>query len=94
MRQSHTNGIKLLTTIAVAMCAAVLAAPALAQSEHDAMNAPEPAAIEARGDERSTPPPPQVQVDMTDEGVRIYQYADDGDSSTAVYYIVNPALES
>ncbi len=31
---------------------------------------------------------------MTDEGVRVYQYADDQDSNTAVYYIVNPALES
>jgi predicted anti-sigma-YlaC factor YlaD len=53
-----------------------------------------PATIEVRGHEAMTPPPPQVQVDMTDEGVRVYQYADDDDSSTAVYYIVNPELES
>jgi predicted anti-sigma-YlaC factor YlaD len=53
-----------------------------------------PATIEVRGSEELTPPPPQVQVDMTDEGVRVYQYADDQDSNTAVYYIVNPALES
>jgi hypothetical protein len=38
--------------------------------------------------------PPQVQVEMSGEGIRVYQFADDGDESTAVYYIVNPALES
>jgi Rieske Fe-S protein len=37
--------------------------------------------------------PPQVQVEMESEGVRVYKFADEGDGDTAVYYIVNPALE-
>jgi predicted anti-sigma-YlaC factor YlaD len=78
---------------AAAMIVAVAAGTAWRLSQNTELPVT-PAAIEVRGDEGLTPPPPQVQVDMTDEGVRIYQYADDDDSSTAVYYIVNPALES
>ncbi len=40
-----------------------------------------------------TIPPPRVEVDMTGDGVRVYQYADDNDTDTAVYFIVNPAME-
>jgi predicted anti-sigma-YlaC factor YlaD len=40
------------------------------------------------------PPPPQVDVDMPGEGVRVYQYADERRPDTVVYYVVNPALES
>ena len=40
-----------------------------------------------------TVPPPRVEVDMPGEGVRVYQYADEDDSDTAVYFIVNPAME-
>ena len=39
-------------------------------------------------------PPPRVRFEMQDEGVRVYQFADDGDENNAVYFIVNPALES
>jgi len=37
--------------------------------------------------------PPTVEVEVMDEDVRVYQFATDGDSDTAVYFIVNPALE-
>jgi len=37
--------------------------------------------------------PPTVEVEMSDAEVRVYQFADDDDSDTAVYFIVNPALE-
>jgi hypothetical protein len=39
-------------------------------------------------------PPPRVQVEMPDEGVRVYQFAEGDDDDGAVYFIVNPALES
>ncbi len=36
--------------------------------------------------------PPSIEVEMAGEDVRVYQFAtDDGD--TAVYYVVNPAME-
>ena len=37
--------------------------------------------------------PPTVEVEMGGEGVRVYQFASDGDPDTAAYFIVNPALE-
>jgi predicted anti-sigma-YlaC factor YlaD len=37
--------------------------------------------------------PPTVEVEMTGEEVRVYQFATDGDTNTAVYFIVDPALE-
>ncbi len=43
---------------------------------------------------RDGAPPPEVQVDMPGEGVRVYQFADQVDRNTAVCYIVTPALES
>lgn len=39
-------------------------------------------------------PPPQVEVDMQGEDVRIYHFANQDDTDTAVLFIVNPALES
>lgn len=41
----------------------------------------------------SPSPPPRVEVDMSGEGVRVYQYADRQDADTAVTFIVNPELE-
>ena len=41
----------------------------------------------------SPSPPPRIEVDMSGEGVRVYQYADRQDSDTAVTFIVNPELE-
>lgn len=38
-------------------------------------------------------PPPRVEVDMTQEEVRVYQYAIGDDESTSAVFIVNPAME-
>jgi predicted anti-sigma-YlaC factor YlaD len=38
-------------------------------------------------------PPPTVEVEMPGDDVRVYQFATDEDPDTAVYFIVNPALE-
>jgi hypothetical protein len=38
-------------------------------------------------------PPPRVEVVMPGDNVRVYQYADQQDEDTAVYFIVNPSLE-
>jgi predicted anti-sigma-YlaC factor YlaD len=37
--------------------------------------------------------PPTVEVEMPGDDVRVYHFANDEDNDTAVYYIVNPALE-
>jgi hypothetical protein len=37
--------------------------------------------------------PPSVEVEAMGEEVRVYQFATDGDDDTAVYFIVDPALE-
>jgi hypothetical protein len=52
------------------------------------------AAITAEEPDSNRQPPPQVEVDMRGDGVRIYHFASDGDADTAVLFIVNPALES
>lgn len=39
--------------------------------------------------------PPRVEIDMPDDDVRVYhQYADDSSGDAAVYFVVNPRLES
>jgi len=52
----------------------------------------EPPVAEAVTQEQA--PPPQVEVDMPGEDVRIYRFATEEDENTAVLLIVNPALES
>ena len=37
--------------------------------------------------------PPEVEVEMQGESLRVYQYADAGDENTAVYFVVNEGLE-
>ena len=37
--------------------------------------------------------PPRVEVDMNTENLRVYQFSDAGDENTAVYFIVNEAME-
>jgi len=37
--------------------------------------------------------PPTVEVEMPGEEVRVYQFANDENGDTAVYFIVDPALE-
>lgn len=38
-------------------------------------------------------PPPRVEVEMTQDEVRIYQYAIGDDGNTGAVFIVNPAME-
>lgn len=38
--------------------------------------------------------PPRVEVNMGDDAVRVYQFAQEEDADTAVYFIVNASLES
>lgn len=82
------------------MAAAAAAIVALAggvmwqTSDHVAVPATvsQPALAETAADEV----PPRIEIDMPGEGVRVYhQYADgDGGDNAAVYFVVNPALES
>lgn len=37
--------------------------------------------------------PPTVEVETMSDEIRVYQFATDGDDDTAVYFIVDPALE-
>jgi predicted anti-sigma-YlaC factor YlaD len=56
---------------------------------------PTPAVVSATSETApSLQPPPEVEVDMAGEGVRVYHFASDEDSNTAVLFIVNPAMES
>ena len=50
-------------------------------------------AVEARGEAEGRLSPPTVEVDMRGEDVRIYRFANDEDADTAVYFVVNPAME-
>jgi anti-sigma factor RsiW len=50
-------------------------------------------AVEAQQNSGLQVSPPTVEVEMAGEGVRVYQFANDGDADTAVYFIVDPALE-
>ncbi len=38
-------------------------------------------------------PPPSIEVEMESETVRVYQFAADDDSDSAMYFIVDPAME-
>jgi len=49
--------------------------------------------VEARRDAEPQNSPPTVEVEMAGEEVRVYQFASEEDSDTAVYFIVDPALE-
>jgi predicted anti-sigma-YlaC factor YlaD len=52
---------------------------------------PTAAEIHLHDDARSVPP--TVEVEMAGEDVRVYQFAVDEDDDTAVYFVVNPAME-
>ncbi len=53
-----------------------------------------PAVVGAADDPGQPGPPPRIEVDMPADQIRVYQYADDRDGDSAVYFVVNPALES
>jgi predicted anti-sigma-YlaC factor YlaD len=50
-------------------------------------------AVEAQRDSEQRIAPPSVEVETKGEDIRVYQFADDADGDTAVYFIVDPALE-
>jgi hypothetical protein len=50
-------------------------------------------AVEAQREPELQKSPPTVEVEMPGEEVRVYQFANDEDGDTAVYFIVDPALE-
>jgi anti-sigma factor RsiW len=56
------------------------------------IGSPQPAVEAQRGSEPHSSPP-TVEVEMPGEEVRVYQFANDEDADTAVYFIVDPALE-
>ncbi len=80
--------------IMAAAAAAILALSAglLWRLAPDSGVAPSPTVNQAALD-GSEAAPPSVEVEMAGEGVRVYQLAAGGDQDTAVYFIVNPALE-
>jgi len=49
--------------------------------------------VEISRDLEAQTSPPTVEVEMDGEEVRVYQFATEGDVDTAVYFIVDPALE-
>lgn len=54
---------------------------------------PIPAAAEIQLHDDARSAPPTVEVEMAGEDVRVYQFATDEDDNTAVYFVVNPAME-
>jgi predicted anti-sigma-YlaC factor YlaD len=54
---------------------------------------PIPATAEIHLHDNARPVPPTVEVEMAGEEVRVYHFAADEDDETAVYFIVNPAME-
>jgi predicted anti-sigma-YlaC factor YlaD len=49
--------------------------------------------IEAQAESDAEIAPPTVEVEMAGDNVRVYQFATDDDDDTAVYFVVNPAME-
>ena len=49
--------------------------------------------IEAQNESDTVTSPPTIEVEMAGDDVRVYQFAADGDDDTAVYFVVNPAME-
>lgn len=49
--------------------------------------------IEAQVEGDVVTTPPTVEVEMAGDDVRVYQFATDDDDDTAVYFVVNPAME-
>jgi predicted anti-sigma-YlaC factor YlaD len=65
-------------------------APAISADAHE-VEVPNQGAVE--GIPVAVEPPPRVEVETTEQEVRVYQYAIGDDGSTGAVFIVNPALE-
>jgi predicted anti-sigma-YlaC factor YlaD len=61
--------------------------------EHGSAKAPSAGSAVAEAVVKDSPPP-RVEVDMPESGVRVYQHAEAGSDDAAVYFVVNPALDS
>ena len=93
-RELRPRGRWWLAAAAAAALAVVVGGTGWWVASNDRPTVP-PSAVEARDSAGEVAaPPPRVQVNMPGEGVRVYQFADDTNHNSAVYYIVNPALES
>jgi len=62
----------------------------MTQGDGEALSTPE---MEARKESPVSQAPPTVEVDMTGQDVRVYQFATDENADSAVYFVVNPAME-
>jgi anti-sigma factor RsiW len=51
------------------------------------------APVESAQSRAATEPPPRVEVEMSQEEVRVYQYTIGDDQSTGAVFIVNPGME-
>jgi anti-sigma factor RsiW len=79
--------------LAAAAAATLVVAGGLVWQMVPGAGAPEaPAMAEVEGAAETAPEPPSIEVEMADETVRVYQFAAD-DDDTAVYFVVNPAME-
>jgi anti-sigma factor RsiW len=92
-RELRPRGKWWLAAAAAAVLAVVVGGAGWWVARDDRSSAPA-SAVEAHDPSGEEMLPPRVQVNMPGEGVRVYQFADDGNHDTAMYYIVNPALES
>jgi anti-sigma factor RsiW len=98
LRPSHTPWFAAAAAVVIAVFAAGWwwqtqgepAAPAGLQAEA-VVEADTETAAESTAEPRVEPP--RVEVDMTEEEVRVYRYAIGGDESTGAIFIVNPAME-
>jgi hypothetical protein len=52
-----------------------------------------PAVVQDEEAPQSAEPPPRVEIEPTQDDVRVYQYAIGDDDSTGAVFIVNPSLE-
>ena len=80
--------------LAAAAAAVIMIAGGLSwKVMHGEFATPIPPRTETRSHEDARSVPPTVEVEMAGEEVRVYQFASDGDDDTAVYFVVNPAME-
>jgi len=55
--------------------------------------APAIAVAEPQSQAEGVAPPPRLEVEMPDNGVRVYQFAGSDSETTAVYFVVNEEME-